>query len=215
MIEITKITKTYRKGDDVFTALENVSFEITKGDFISVFGPSGSGKSTLLNTIGGLIHPDSGDVLYNGKSLYNDGIDLDLFRKKEIGFMFQQFHLMPYLTIYDNIRLACYERKQIEKTDHFLDKTSLTLLKYKYPSELSVGEKQRTAFIRAIITNPALLLADEPTGNLDQGNTGILLSLISEYQQNGGTVVVVTHDPLVTKYANRKIELNKGKVIAN
>ena len=215
MIEINNITKTYRKGDDEFTALENVSFRINKGDFVCVFGPSGSGKSTLLNSIGGLIHPDSGDVLYYGKSLYNNEIDLDLFRKKEIGFMFQQFHLMPYLTIYENIRLACYERKQFEKTDHFLEKTSLTTLRYKYPSELSVGEKQRTAFIRAIITNPALLLADEPTGNLDPGNTEILLSLISEYKQNGGTVIVVTHDPLVREYATRKMEMNKGKVTAD
>ena len=215
MIEVKSISKKYKKGNAVFTALEDVSFGITKGEFVCVFGPSGAGKSTLLNIIGGLIHPDNGTVTFNGDSLYSNGTDLDLFRKKQVGFMFQQFHLMPYLNLYDNIRLACFEKNQFDKIGLFLEKCSLMPLRYKYPSELSVGEKQRTAFIRAIITNPAILLADEPTGNLDPGNTEILLSMIKEFQAASGTVVVVTHDPLISGYSNRKIMLDKGRLISN
>ena len=213
MIEIKNITKIYKKGTAEFTALENVSFDIEKGDYIAVTGASGAGKSTLLNMIGGLIHPDSGEILYNGSDIYRQtSRHTDEYRKKHIGFMFQQFHLMPYLTVLDNIKLACYEKDQLDTVDHYLEKCSLTELKNKYPSELSVGEKQRTAFVRAIIANPDILLADEPTGNLDPGNSSILLSLVEDYHQNGGTVVLVSHDPLTTKYANRKIVLERGRI---
>ncbi|HEY5509796.1 MAG TPA: ABC transporter ATP-binding protein [Prolixibacteraceae bacterium] len=213
MIEIKNITKIYKKGTAEFTALENVSFNIEKGDYVAVTGASGAGKSTLLNTIGGLIHPDSGEILYNGSDIYKQASrHTDEYRKKHIGFMFQQFHLMPYLTVLDNIKLACYEKHQLDSVDHYLEKCSLTGLKNKYPSELSVGEKQRTAFIRAIISNPDILLADEPTGNLDPGNSSILLSLVEDFHQNGGTVVLVSHDPLTAKYANRKIVLERGKI---
>jgi ABC-type lipoprotein export system ATPase subunit len=214
MIEIKNITKIYKKGAAEFTALENVSFNIERGDYIAVTGASGAGKSTLLNTVGGLVHPDSGEILYNGSDIFKQSSrHTDEYRKKHVGFMFQQFHLMPYLTVLDNIKLACYEKHQVDTIDHYLEKCSLTELKNKYPSELSVGEKQRTAFIRAIITNPDILLADEPTGNLDPGNSSILLSLVEDYHQNGGTVVLVSHDPLTTKYANRIIVLERGKIV--
>jgi ABC-type lipoprotein export system ATPase subunit len=214
MIEIKNITQIYKKGAAEFTALENVSFNIERGDYIAVTGASGAGKSTLLNTVGGLVHPDSGEILYNGSDIYKQSSrHTDEYRKKHVGFMFQQFHLMPYLTVLDNIKLACYEKHQVDTIDHYLEKCSLTELKNKYPSELSVGEKQRTAFIRAIITNPDILLADEPTGNLDPGNSSILLSLVEDYHQNGGTVVLVSHDPLTTKYANRIIVLERGKIV--
>lgn len=213
MIEIKNITKIYKKGTAEFTALKNVSFNIEKGDYVAVTGASGAGKSTLLNTIGGLVRPDSGEILYNGSDIYKQASShTDEYRKKHIGFMFQQFHLMPYLTVLDNIKLGCYEKHQLDSVDHYLEKCSLTGLKNKYPSELSVGEKQRTAFIRAIIANPDILLADEPTGNLDPGNSSILLTLVEDYHQNGGTVVLVSHDPLTTKYANRKIALERGKI---
>lgn len=213
MIEIKNITKIYKKGTAEFTALENVSFNIGKGDYIAVTGASGAGKSTLLNTIGGLVHPDSGEILYNGSDIYKQTSRLtDEYRRKRIGFMFQQFHLMPYLTVLDNIKLACYEKHHLDTIDHYLEKCSLTTLRNKYPSELSVGEKQRTAFIRAIISHPDILLADEPTGNLDPGNSSILLSLVEDYHQNGGTVVLVSHDPLTTKYTKRKIILERGKI---
>ena len=213
MIELKNISKIYKKGNETFTALKDVSFKIDKGDFYTVIGPSGAGKSTLLYVIGGLIHPNSGSVLYNGTDLYRQSWkELDRYRKNHLGFMFQQFYLMPYLTVADNIRLTS-NKKQVETISYYLEKCSLSELKNKYPSELSVGEKQRTAFIRAIISEPEILLADEPTGNLDPGNSEILMSLINEYHKNNGTVVLVTHDPAMQKYSGKNITLEKGIMI--
>ncbi len=213
MLVIKNITKKFRKGNNVFTALNNVSLDIEKGDFYAVIGASGSGKSTLLNTLGGLIHPDSGRVLYYGNEIYNMNRKvLDLYRKKNVGFVFQQFHLLPYLTVLENIKLACYKKIQSDNIEKYLARCSLVEQKNKYPSELSVGEKQRTAFIRAIISDPELLLADEPTGNLDPVNSTILLNLIEEYHKSGGTIVVVSHDPLASQYADRTVILDKGKL---
>jgi putative ABC transport system ATP-binding protein len=214
MIEISNISKVYRKGTEEFVALQDVSLKIEKGEFIAVSGASGAGKSTLLNVIGGLIRPESGTIKFNGKNVYAQSIrDTDDYRKKNVGFMFQQFHLMPYLTVLENIKLACYDKDQLHNIERFLEKCSLSRLKNKYPDELSVGEKQRTAFVRAIITNPEILLADEPTGNLDPENSRILMSLVEDHHKNGGTVILVSHDPLTAQYANRSIALAKGKLI--
>jgi len=213
MIDINNISKIYRKGPEEFIALQNVSLKIAKGEFISVTGASGAGKSTLLNATGGLIMPDSGEVLFNGNSIYSQSAQAtDLYRKKHVGFMFQQFHLMPYLTVIENIKLACYDKKYTENIESYLEKCSLTLLKNKYPDELSVGEKQRTAFVRAIITNPEILLADEPTGNLDPENSRILMNLVEDHHKKGGTVILVSHDPLTAQYASRSIILEKGRL---
>ena len=216
MLEINNISKRYKKGSEEFTALEKVSLVIEKGDYMAVTGASGAGKSTFLNVIGGLIHPDEGEILFNGRDIYNQKSNMtDEYRKKHVGFMFQQFHLMPYLTVLDNIRLACFEKLHFETINNYIGKCSLTGLKNKYPSELSVGEKQRTAFIRAIISNPDILLADEPTGNLDPANSSILMSLVEDFHKSGGTVVLVSHDPLAAKYANRRITLDKGRIIVS
>lgn len=213
MIEITNISKRYSKAAEIFIALNDVSFRFDKGDFCSVTGASGAGKSTLLYIIGGLIHPDSGTVKYYGKDIYRlRSRESNLYRKKHLGFMFQQFHLMPYLTVKENIRLACYDKKQLDKIEYYLDKCSLDDLKNKYPSELSVGEKQRTAFVRAIISQPDIMLADEPTGNLDTGNSEILMSLIKEFNNSGGTVLIVSHDPGIARFANKSITLDKGRL---
>lgn len=215
MLEINNISKKYKKGPEEFTALTDVSFKVGKGDYVSVTGPSGSGKSTLLNTIGGLIHPDAGEIYYNGDSIYNQsGKYLNAYRKRDVGFMFQQFNLMPYLTVVENIKLACYQKSHCRAIDHYLEKCSLVGIKNKYPSQISVGEKQRAAFIRAIISYPALLLADEPTGNLDPGNSKILISLVEEYHEKGGTVVLVSHDPVAAGYANLNITIEGGRINA-
>ena len=214
MLEIKNISKIYKKGSEEFTALTDVSFMVGKGDYVSVSGPSGSGKSTLLNAIGGLIHPDSGEILYNGKSIYQqNGKYLNAYRKRDVGFMFQQFNLMPYLTVAENIRLACYQKSHTRAIHPYLEKCSLVDIKEKYPSELSVGEKQRAAFIRAIISDPVLLLADEPTGNLDPWNSKILLSLVEEYHEKGGTVVLVSHDPVAVTYSNLNIKIERGRIL--
>lgn len=211
MIELKNISKDYVKGKDVFTALKDISVRFEKGDFCCVTGPSGAGKSTLLYVIGGLIHPDSGIAMYNGRDIYTmSSSDINLYRRKRLGFMFQQFHLMPYLTVAGNIKLACNGKSQAERIGYYLEKCSLSDKKNKYPSELSVGEKQRTAFIRAIISEPEILLADEPTGNLDALNSDILLSLVKEYNKGGGTIVLVSHNSEIEKYSNKSIKLHQG-----
>jgi len=214
MIEIDNISKVYRKGSESFTALDNVSIKILKGEFVVVNGSSGAGKSTLLNAAGGLIKPDSGSVRFYGNDIYNQPPRAtDLYRKKHVGFMFQQFHLMPYLTVIENIRLACFDRSHFDMIDNYLEKCSLMPLRNKYPHELSVGEKQRAAFVRSIISNPEILLADEPTGNLDTDNSRILMSLVADYHKNGGTVILVSHDASASLYANRNVILKNGKII--
>ena len=214
MLEINHISKTFKRGPEEFTALTDVSLSIQKGDFVSVSGPSGSGKSTLLNAIGGLIRPDSGEVIYNGKNIYTqNGKFLNLYRKRDVGFMFQQFHLMPYLTILENIHLNSYKRSHEEAARDYLERCALDKIKNKYPSELSVGEKQRAAFIRAIISEPELLLCDEPTGNLDPKNSEILMTLIDDYNKKGGTVVMVSHDPIAARYSNLNMNIEKGRIL--
>jgi ABC-type lipoprotein export system ATPase subunit len=215
MLEINNITKIYSKGADKFTALNNVSLKVENGEFVAVEGPSGSGKSTLLHTIGGLIHPDSGQILFKGIDVYRmSNQEVNRYRKKNVGFVFQQFHLMPYLTVLENIKIAEVETEnRNKKIEELLEKCELLSLKNKYPSELSVGEKQRTAFIRAIISKPEILLADEPTGNLDPENSKVLMSLIKDFHQSGGTVLLVSHEAETANYANRTIKLNKGELI--
>ncbi|HEC43914.1 MAG TPA: ABC transporter ATP-binding protein [Bacteroides sp.] len=213
MLEIRNISKKYKRGSEEFPALKDVSLKIEKGDYVSVTGPSGSGKSTLLNAVGGLIRPDSGEVLYKGENIYRQKEKyLNYYRKTDVGFMFQQFHLMPYLTVIENIRLTCYKESHSNRINFYLDKCSLLDMKDKYPSELSVGEKQRASFIRAIISDPKLLLADEPTGNLDPGNSEMLMSLIEEYHKEGGTVVLVSHDPNAVRYSNLNIRIILGRI---
>jgi putative ABC transport system ATP-binding protein len=214
MLEINNISKKYKKGSTVFTALDNVSFRVEKGEFISVVGASGSGKSTLLHTIGGLNQPDSGQVLFHGRDIYSmNPQEANLYRKSNVGFVFQQFHLMPYLSVYENIQLVCAESAEFQKIEYYLEKCSLSALRKKYPSELSVGEKQRTAFVRAIISKPEILLADEPTGNLDPANSAVLMSLIADFHRDGGTVLLVSHNPETAQFANRLITLQSGKLV--
>lgn len=214
MIEIKNLTKVYRKGSQNFVALNDVSLLIKKGSFMSVTGHSGSGKSTLLNAVGGLVHPDSGSVSFNGRDIYaGSSKELDLYRKEKVGFVFQQFHLIPYLTIAENIRMACRNKSCAGRISGLLEQCELSGHRDKYPSELSVGEKQRAAFIRAIISEPEMLLADEPTGNLDPENSRILLNLIRDYNSNGGTVILVSHDPGVSSFAGKNVRLEKGRVI--
>jgi putative ABC transport system ATP-binding protein len=214
MIEISGISKIYRKGNINFTALNNISFKIENGDFCTITGPSGAGKSTLLCIIGGLTHPDAGSIFYNGKDIYRQSSkEIDRYRREKVGFMFQQFHLMPYLTVQENIKIACHDKHHLERADFYLVKCNLYEMRNKYPSELSVGEKQRTAFIRAIISTPKMLLADEPTGNLDPENSSILISLINEYRTSGGTVILVSHDTAISANANQNIILEKGNQI--
>lgn len=214
MLEVKNITKTYSKNENRFTALDAVSLRVDKGDFIAIIGPSGSGKSTLLHTIGGLIQPDSGQVIYKGNDVYAlNKTAANTYRKDSVSFVFQQFHLLPYLTVFENVKMAEGKKSVKKSIENYLVKCSLLPLRNKYPSELSVGEKQRTAFIRAIISKPEILLADEPTGNLDPENSRILMSLVEDFHKSGGTVLLVSHQLETSKYANRTITLRSGKLI--
>jgi putative ABC transport system ATP-binding protein len=187
---------------------------VEKGQFLAIVGPSGSGKSTLLHTVGGLLKPDAGVVLWEGLDIYAAGnVSSSDYRRHKAGFVFQQFHLVPYLTVYENIRLACSDKSCRQNIGHFLQKCGLTPLRDKFPSELSVGEKQRAAFVRAIVGNPHILLADEPTGNLDPANSRIIMDLIGEYHRGGGTVLLVSHDPESAGYAGTTVSLESGKLV--
>jgi len=214
MLDINNRTKTYIKHKNIFTALDGVTFRVEKGEFIAVVGPSGSGKSTLLHTIGGLIRPDSGQVQYNGNDIYTlDHSAVNNYRSRHVGFVFQQFHLVPWLTVYENIQLVCKTLSCRQTIGDHLDRCGLLPLKNKYPSELSVGEKQRTAFVRAIITKPEILLADEPTGNLDPQNAGMLMTMVGNFRKEGGTVILVSHHPETAGYAGKTITLESGKIV--
>lgn len=213
MIELINVCKRYITGNQVFNALDGINLTVNRGDYLSVTGSSGAGKSTLLYAIGGLIQPDAGSILFNGDNICEQPRPaMDEYRKKKIGFVFQQFHLVPYLTVAENIRLACLEKSHLENIPFYLHKCALTALKDKYPSGLSVGEKQRTAFIRAIISRPEILLADEPTGNLDPENSQVLLALMDEFNKNGGTVILVSHNPDCPKFSTKHLILEKGKI---
>ncbi len=214
MLEINKITKIYKKENNLFTALNEVSLKVNRSDFIVVNGPSGSGKSTLLHTIGGLIRPDSGEVLFGGKNIYSfNRKESEQYRRINVGFVFQQFHLLPYLTVFENIKIVAPKLVTKREIHKYMEQCSILPLGNKYPSELSVGEKQRTAFIRAIIANPDILLADEPTGNLDPDNSAIIISLIGDFHKKGKSVILVSHNPgEAVSYATKSIILQEGRI---
>ncbi len=215
MLEIINITKKYKKDEHTFTALDEVSFIVDKNDFIVVTGHSGSGKSTLLHTIGGLIYPDSGQILFDAKNIYSfNSQELERYRRRNVGFVFQQFHLLPYLTVLENIEIVCPKPVNRSEIKRYMEKCSILPLENKYPSELSVGEKQRTAFIRAIITSPDILLADEPTGNLDPVNSEVIMSLTWEFYKSGKAVILVSHNPgTAVNFATRSIRLKEGRIV--
>jgi putative ABC transport system ATP-binding protein len=213
MIELKDISVKFRKGDNIFTALDNVNLTIGKGEFCAVTGPSGSGKSTLLNVIGGLTAPGKGKIVISEREAEKMNISAgDNLRNRSVGFIFQQFHLMPYLTVYENILLGCTGREQKDQVAGYLEKFDLLPMKNKLPGELSTGEKQRVAFIRAIVSKPDIMLADEPTGNLDPANAGILISMLKEFNSAGGTVVLVTHDEALAAVAGSRYHLSSGKI---
>ncbi len=215
MIDIKNITKLYKKENQDIYALDNFSLSVNKGEFYAIHGPSGCGKTTLLLTIGGLLMPDHGEVNINEKSIYKLPVEKRaIFRAGNIGFVFQQYHLIPYLNVIENIKVPAIaignkpEEKRISQLINILglqDRTNHT------PAELSAGEKQRTALARALLFNPAILLADEITGNLDEANVAIVMNTLAEYKKNGGTILLVTHDKSLGTKADKLLHLKDGK----
>ena len=220
LIQIKNITKTYQRHNGAINAVDNISLDIQKGSFVTITGISGSGKTTLLLILGGLLKPTSGEMVYNGSeiNLHREN-DLANFRSNHVGFVMQSFALVPYLTALENIMLAL-NVKSADKSAN--KKRAMEILEWvglvdrmtHYPKELSAGQQQRVAIARALANNPDLLLADEPTGNLDPGLSEEILGILKEInQKQKTTVVMVTHSPMAAEYGDTKIQLKNGKLV--
>jgi putative ABC transport system ATP-binding protein len=196
-------------------ALDRVSFDVEAGEWIAIMGPSGSGKTTLINILGGLDHPSGGRVIVDGLEITNLAErELTRYRADKIGFVFQQFHLIPYLTALENVMLAQYFHSITDEKDaaEALCRVGLSDRLQHVPSELSGGEQQRVAIARALINQPKLILADEPTGNLDEVNEAVVLKLLHELHDAGHTILVVTHSQAIGNLADRRVELEHGRL---
>ena len=218
MIVLEDVCKTYQIGDEIVKALDHASLTIEDGEFVSVIGPSGSGKSTLMNMIGCLDVADEGTYLLDGMPIedYSDD-ELAYIRNKKIGFVFQNFNLLNKLSAWENIELPLiYQRisktERAERVTEALRRVKLEERKEHKPSELSGGQQQRVAIARALATHPSLILADEPTGNLDSKTGEEIMVLFHELHQQGNTIVLITHDEGVANQAERKIRIKDGKV---
>jgi len=221
VIQLKHVSRVYpaRAGVNggVIRALDDFSLSVDAGQWIAVMGPSGSGKSTLVNLIGCLDRPTSGEIWLDGENVAQlSTSDLNRVRAEKIGFIFQQFHLIPYLTAVENVMLAQYFHSMTDEQEALeaLTRVGLKERAQHVPSQLSGGEQQRVCIARALINDPKIVLADEPTGNLDAVNEEIVLRLLRELHQQGRTIIMVTHDPVVARLADRRVELHHGKIAA-
>jgi len=218
-IRITGVSKNYSTGGTTVKALADFSLNIAWGEFIGISGESGSGKSTLLSIAGGMLMPDSGEYSVDGINVFRLPLDkLADFRREYLGFVFQSFHLMPYLTALENVMLPLVVKKltktqKREMAGNALESVGLAGKLKRLPDELSGGERERVAIARAIVNNPRILLADEPTGNLDSKTGGEIMSLFRELNASGMTILMVTHSSDCIKSAGRTIRLSDGRMI--
>ena len=218
ILRVENLTKIYGKGDTKVTALDNISFKVNKGEFVAITGSSGSGKSTLLHLIGGVDRPSSGKVFIDGNDIYAMSNDnLAIFRRRQIGLVYQFYNLIPILNVEENIKLPLQldnREPREEDMESMLLMLGLTSRRFHLPNELSGGQQQRTSIGRALITNPAIILADEPTGNLDskasKESMDILKISNKKYNQ---TIIMITHDLELAKEADRIIKLEDGKIV--
>lgn len=218
MIALEGIRKTYKQGGNEIRALDGIDLAIGRGDHIAIMGPSGSGKSTLLNVLGALDKPDSGSYRFENDDvalLDDDGASR--LRNRRIGFVFQSFHLLPRLTVLENVLLPLRYSDEIDaaadaRARHLLDRVGLADRIDHRPGELSGGQMQRAAIARSLVMQPPLLLADEPTGNLDSRSAADVLALLKELNSEGQTLVIVTHDPEVAARAQRSVHLRDGRI---
>jgi putative ABC transport system ATP-binding protein len=211
-IELRNLSKNYSSE---VPALSRVSFAMEKGEWVAVMGPSGSGKSTMLNILGCLDSPSEGQVLVGGQDLAKfSAWDLARFRAEKVGFVFQQYHLVPYLTAVENVMLAQYFHSLAEEKEaaEALRRVGLADRLHHLPSQLSGGEQQRVCVARALINQPNLILADEPTGNLDEVNEAIVMGLVADLHREGHTILMVTHDSEIGRMAERRVELHHGRL---
>lgn len=218
ILKVENLCKIYGKGENEVKAVDNVSFSVKKGEFVAIVGASGSGKSTLLHLLGGVDRPTSGKVFIDGEDIYKLSDDqLAIFRRRQVGLIYQFYNLIPILNVEENITLPCnLDGKQVEqaKLDELLKTLKLENRRKHLPNELSGGQQQRVSIGRAIINNPAIMLADEPTGNLDSKASEEIISLLrlsnKKYNQ---TVIIITHDEKIALEADRVITIDDGKII--
>ena len=217
MVRLQDIVKTYETGRGEVRALDGVELDVRSGEFVVVRGPSGSGKTTLLMTIAAMLRPSAGSVTVDGRNLYQmSGRARAHFRARTIGFIFQMFHLVPYLNVVENVVFAAGAAGTNDaraRAAELLDQLAIEGRALHKPAELSAGERQRTAIARALLNHPKLLLADEPTGNLDPESATAVLGYVSEFHKSGGTVILATHQPEAEPLADRVVSLEDGRVV--
>jgi putative ABC transport system ATP-binding protein len=219
MIRCDEVTKIFCKNGSEVTSLDRFTAKVAEGEFVAVRGASGSGKTTLLLTLGGMQRPSAGSVQLAGRDLYAlSPAERARLRSSEIGFVFQMFHLVPYLDLLGNVLLACPGKPSAEvrqRAGELMDELGLADRASHLPGELSAGERQRLAVARALLNRPKLILADEPTGNLDPENAAEVIRHLAEFHRGGGTVVLVTHGEAVNAHADRTLSLEQGRLVAN
>lgn len=219
MIEISKVVKRYVTGEIDFTALRNISLRIERGEFTSIMGPSGSGKSTMMNILGCLDRMDSGTYILNGKNISNlSDKELAHIRNKEIGFVFQAFNLLPRMTVLENVELpmayaGLSKKERREKALIALDRVGLSDRVKHRPNEISGGQKQRVAIARAIVNSPAVIMADEPTGNLDTKSSVEIMRIFQELNNEGATILMVTHESDIANHTKRVVKFRDGEIV--
>lgn len=217
ILEVKKLTKIYGKGNTAVTALDDVSFTVKEGEFVCIIGPSGSGKSTLLHLIGGVDYPTRGEVFIDQTSIYDlNETELAIFRRRQIGLIYQFYNLIPILTVEENLQLPVLLDKQKVDENHFNKLVDILGLKDRLqhlPNQLSGGQQQRVSIGRALISNPSLILADEPTGNLDSKNSKEIIELLKMFNKTfNQTLIVITHDERIALQADRIISIEDGKI---
>jgi putative ABC transport system ATP-binding protein len=217
IVEVKNLSKVYGKGETAVTALDDVSFSVKKGEFVCIIGPSGSGKSTLLHLLGGVDRPTSGKVLIDQTDIYDlNETQLAIFRRRQIGLIYQFYNLIPILTVEENITLPMLLDEQKVDPSHFNKVVEILGLSERLshlPNQLSGGQQQRVSIGRALISNPAIMLADEPTGNLDSKNSKEIMELLKMFNKTyNQTLIVITHDERIALQADRIIAIEDGKV---
>lgn len=217
LLEVSNLSKTYGSGEAAVQALKDISFSVPKGEYVAIVGESGSGKSTLLNMIGALDTPTSGRIMIDGKDIFSmKERNLTVFRRRNIGFIFQAFNLVPELTVEQNIifpLLLDYQKPQREYLEELLTVLNLRDRRNHLPSQLSGGQQQRVAIGRALITRPALILADEPTGNLDSQNSSEVIALLKEAsRQYRQTIIMITHNRSIAQASDRVLQMSDGVI---
>lgn len=218
ILKVENLTKTYGSGENLVHAVDDVSFSVEKGEFVAIVGASGSGKSTLLHLIGGVDRPTSGKIFVDGNDISKMNDDkLAVFRRRQVGIVYQFYNLIPILTVEENITLPCdldgrgVDRERLEM---ILDSFGLRTRRKHLPNQLSGGQQQRTSIARALINNPSLVLADEPTGNLDSKSSEEVMSMLKMCNQSyGQTVIMITHNLDIAKQADRIITISDGKIV--